>query len=218
MRIEGAVFDLDGTLTDTEKLQFEGWAEVMKDLEVVLDREKYFKYAGKTGAIVDKNLIEDHGLNVEPGTLKMKKEKLLIDWLNSRPLELMPYAKEAIGFFRRKGIRVAIATGAPREQVTPKIEKTGIGGLFDAIVTRSDVKIGKPHPETYIRACEMIDAKPERCVAFEDTLSGARSAKDAGLICIAVPTDLTKGQDFSFADYEAESLKDAVEWIKRKLD
>jgi len=218
MRIEGAVFDLDGTLTDTEKLQFEGWAEVMKDLEVVLDRSKYFKYAGKTGTIVDRELIVDHDIDIEPGTLKMRKEKLLIEWLNSRSIELMPYALEAVAFFRRKGIPVAVATGAPREQVTPKLTRTGLKDLFNAVVTRSDVRNGKPHPETYKKACGMIDAEPNRCIAFEDTLGGAMSAKDAGLICIAVPTDLTKGQDFSFTDYTAKDLRDAIEWVKSKMD
>ncbi|MBN1896357.1 MAG: HAD family phosphatase [Candidatus Aenigmarchaeota archaeon] len=218
MRIEGAVFDLDGTLTDTEKLQFEGWSEVLRDIEVVLDKNKYFKYAGKTGTIVDRELIEDHCLDMEPGTLKMRKEKLLIEWLNSRSIELMPYALEAVAFFRNKSIPVAVATGAPIEQVTPKLTRTGLKDMFDAVVTRSDVKNGKPHPETYLKACKLIGIKPEKCVAFEDTLGGAKSAKDAGLICVAIPTELTEGQDFSFTDYNAKDLRDAIEWVKKKMD
>lgn len=218
MRIEGAVFDLDGVLTDTEKIQFEGWAEVLKDLEVVLERGKYFKYSGKTGTNVDKELIEDHGLSVEPGTLRKKKEKLIIDWLNSRSLELLPYAMESIDFFRKKGLKVAVATGSLRHEAEVKVKKTGLEKLLDALVTRSDVENGKPHPEIYLKACRTIRIKPERCVAFEDTLSGARSAKNAGMICIAVPGEFTRDQDFSFADYEASDLKDAMEWVRKSMD
>jgi HAD superfamily hydrolase (TIGR01509 family) len=83
---------------------------------------------------------------------------------------------------------VAVVTGAARCEVEPVLAAAGLAGSITAIVSSDDVADGKPHPESYLRALELLggDLRPDEVVAFEDTEAGVVSAKAAGLRCLAV--------------------------------
>lgn len=214
-KIEGVIFDLDGVLVDTEYFQWQGWVEVLKPFEKSLSKEEYFKYAGKQGSDIESALIIDLNLPLSKNTLLEKKEKLLINWFETKTLECMPFAKEAVEYFHHKNLKLACASGGPRNEVELKLQKKGLFPLFQEVVSGTDVERGKPFPDIYLLATEKLGLKPEQCLAFEDTQYGVAAAKAAGLTCFAIPSEYSSQQDFSEADGVFGNLQEAVSFLSK---
>jgi beta-phosphoglucomutase-like phosphatase (HAD superfamily) len=87
------------------------------------------------------------------------------------------------------------------------LDRFGIGGHFDAVVCREDVKRTKPDPDLYRTALQRLDVAPAEAIALEDSSNGVRAAKAAGLFCVAVPNPLTADLDLSEADLRLVSLE-----------
>lgn len=212
--MKAIIFDLDGILIDTERFQWQAWVEVLKPLNIYLSKEDYFNYAGKTGTIIEKELIEKYNLKAK-GLLK-KKEELLLKWFRSKPIKLMLYARESIKFFADRGIKFAICSGGPKNEVLLKLRRCDL--KVDIVVTRSDVKRGKPYPDIYLLAAKLLGVEPKECVVIEDTQYGLESAKSAGMLCLVIPNEFSKKQDFSRADAILNNLKEAVAWIEKNYE
>jgi HAD superfamily hydrolase (TIGR01509 family) len=212
--LKGVIFDLDGTLAATEGFQWEGWAEVLKPYGISLSMEQYTKYAGKRGDIIESEMIRDFNLPLDKGSLRAPKQKLVSEWLEKREIKLMPHASEAVYFFIRKDIKVAVASGGPKEEVLMKLKKLKIFSLFPVIVGGDEVPKGKPNPDIYLLTLERLGLKSGDCIAFEDTEYGMKSAKAAGLTCLVVPSEFSRKQDYSKADGTFDNLREAVNWVK----
>jgi beta-phosphoglucomutase len=200
MNPKGVIFDLDGTLTDTEDLQFLGWVEALKPHGVNFTREEYFDYAGRKRLEIDAALIKRYGLDIPFGSLAKAKNRLLDEWFKTKELPLTKSALEIIDFLLKKGIKIAVVSNCRKEELQDKLKGSGLGGYFEIQICLDDVEKPKPHPDLYLKACEKLELAPQDCLAFEDTQAGVESAKAAELTCFAVPNEYTKGQDFSRAD------------------
>jgi HAD superfamily hydrolase (TIGR01509 family) len=218
MNVTTVLFDLDGVLLETEYFQWQGWVEVLKPLKVELTKNDYFNYAGKTGSIVEAELVKNFKLDVPKGSLLEKKEKLLMEWFSTKQLKLMPYAKEAIEHFINNGYKIALASSGPRDEVILKLKRSGLLHFFKVIVSRDDVKRGKPYPDIYLAAAKKVGSQPAECVVFEDTEYGVLAGKAAGMTCVAIPQEYSAYQDFSKADVKVKNLKEAAEWVETQCN
>ena len=133
MALKGIIFDMDGVLVDTEYFQWQGWVEPLRKHGIELSKEKYFDYAGKTGSIIEGELIKDFDLKIEKGELLEEKEKLLIEWFQNKELKLMPFAVEAAQWVVNKGLKIALCSGGPRDEILLKLKRTGLDKYFEAI-------------------------------------------------------------------------------------
>jgi HAD superfamily hydrolase (TIGR01509 family) len=95
---------------------------------------------------------------------------------------------------RGRGYRLALVTGSARRVVDESLAPTGLTDLFEAIIPGDEVSRGKPHPEPYARAAAALDLPPEACLAVENAVLGIRSARAAGMGCVALETTLTADQ------------------------
>lgn len=219
IKLKAVIFDLDGVIVDTEGLQWYGWVEVLKDFKIRLDKTKYIsQYAGKTGTLVESELIKEHKLDIKEGSLLKQKEELLLKILKSKKINLMPYAREAIGFFLDKSIKTAVVSGSPKQEVILKLKKNDLLDKFSFFISRNDVEKGKPSPESYLLAIKRLKTNPENCIVFEDTQYGIESAKKTDLICFVIPNEFSNKQNFSRADRIFKDLKEAIEWIKENYN
>lgn len=216
--LEGVIFDVDGVLVDTERYQWLGWIEALKDFGKSVSKEEYLKYAGKSGHVIEPELLKDLHLSLKKNTLLAKKEAKLIEWFHKKKLKRMLYAKQAIQFFYKKNIPLAAASGSPKNEATLKLEKTGLLSFFQKVVGGSEVERGKPFPDIYLHATELLKVNPKHCLAFEDTQYGVESAKSAGLTCFAIPNEFSAQQDFSQADMVFENLRDAITFVTKAIN
>lgn len=214
--LKAAIFDLDGVLLDTEGFQWQGWVEVLKPLGIMLSKKEYLNYAGKTGSDIEKEMIEGYGLDVPKGSLLKGKEKFLFKWFSSKKLKIMPFVRESLEFLRKNRVRLAVASGSSMEELVLKLKRTGLYDAFEFFGSRDDVKRSKPCPDIYLYIAKKFGIRPEECIVFEDTQHGIEAAKSAGMICLAIPTEFSEGQDFSRADGKFSTLKEAIQHVKEK--
>ncbi len=213
--IQGVVFDFDGVLGDTEKTKFLAWKEALarQGFGDLPEDEYVLHFAGKSGKANVKGYNERHGTNV-PESIIDHKNDILATWFETRDVELMPYAKEAVQYCTDKGLKLSVATSSSRKEADVKLTKSGLGHRITVTVTNDDVATRKPHPEIYTRAVDLIGLRPNICLAFEDTSEGVVSAKDAGLVCIAVPNKWSRGQDFLRADKTVDNLEQGIAYVR----
>lgn len=179
---DAIMFDLDGTLVDTMPLHYEAYAEVMRAHGLHLRQADYMALAGPPASEAislfvaaaggDRSAVNAAALH---GEKKVAFERILAV---CRPRRL---AAAAILDAARGSVRCALVSSGNRRGVTAILEAMGWSDRFNAIVTGDDVENGKPDPEPYRRAAEMLGVSPERCAALEDTPAGIASARGAGM-------------------------------------
>lgn len=214
--IKGIVFDLDGTLFETEYYQWQGWVVPLKKLGIELTKEKYLDYAGKGGKQIEEELLRDYNLKIEKGSLLEQKKELLEKWFLTEKINLLPFAREIVEFFyNNPQYKIALCSGGSKEEVILKLKRNDFLKYFDYITTNDDVTRSKPFPDIYKKAVEKMGLKYEECLALEDTQYGVQSAKDAGLTCFAVPSEYSLRQDFSMADKIFNSLGEVLNFFEK---
>lgn len=184
-RFKAVIFDLDGTLMDSMGL----WKSI--DIE----------YLGGFGIDIPKDLQKSiEGKSFTETAIYFKEhfcipdtvEQIKQNW-NTMALEkycnevmLKPGAKEFIIELYNNNIKLGIATSNSRILTEAALKSKGIFEYFKAIVTGSDVENGKPNPEVYLRAAELLEVSPNACLVFEDVPQGILAGKNAGMTTCAV--------------------------------
>lgn len=199
--LKAVLFDLDGTLIDSEYFHYECWNEVLGDYGVQLDYSDWLKnYAGIPLPQNAKNLLTKYQINADLVAVVKRREALTLERLKTKDVGLMPYTLEMIEFLDERKLLQAIVTSSPREDVEAIFDRNGLRKYFTLMITRSEVVQNKPDPEGYLKCCALLGIKKEECIVFEDTINGIKAAKAAGLKCIAVQSNLEVHPSLSIAD------------------
>lgn len=204
--LQAIIFDFDGVIANSEPLHLRAFQDVLEARGLTLTTAEYFeRYLGYDDAGVFTHLFEDRSLPLDVDTA----ERLIVD-KEARMQALMHGGSVlypgAEAFIRAcvGRIPVAIASGAARHEIVEILRGAGLTDAFPIIVAAGDTPEGKPSPQPYLRAFELLQAsgtgvrEAARCVAIEDSHWGLASARGAGLRRVGVTTS-----------YGAESLPDA---------
>jgi len=182
-RAQALIFDLDGTLVDSMPLHFEAWKEVcaMKGLD--FSEEEFYSLAGVPSDRIFEIINERHGTNFNPKTDSLLKEETYLKKIDKlKPVEpVFELAKEFHG-----KLPMAIGTGSPGDHSWEAVKVLGLDKYFDILVSKNDVKEGKPNPETFLKCAKAMNIEPQFCQVFEDGNPGLQAARTAGMI----PTDI----------------------------
>lgn len=214
---QAIIFDLDGLLVDTEPIHRRVFNALLARYGVtdeISDEEFGRAFVGISQRDNWEYLRARFALPAPVDVLTDEHtrlyERLIAD---ARNVALMPGARTLLETLSARGTPLAVASSSPRVQVETILRGLRLAPLFQTIVTGSDVAHLKPAPDIYLRACASLHADPTRTVALEDSASGARAAKAAGLRVIVVPNRYTQHQDLSCADARVENLACALELI-----
>ena len=207
--LKALLFDLDGTLIDSEQFHLRCWNQILADAGIELDMNDWTEnYSGVPMPTNAKRLIEKYNLTSSHEELVRKREDVTLTRLQTVDINLMPFAIETLEFFKERGLKIALGTGSARPDVEVIFERNGLGKYFDVTITRTEVNESKPHPESYELCCRKLGLAPDECIAFEDTLNGVKSAKAAKLVCYAIQNraiehEKLKAADKIFLDFNA---------------
>jgi len=182
----GYLFDCDGTVIDSMPIHYAGWDYAAKKVGIALDFPKslYESLAGTATTKIVEILNEMQGLSMDPLEIsEIKREYYLanLDQLTVIP-EVADYAKRVA-----ETRPVAIVTGGARKIVTQSLQAVGLLDLFPVIVTYEDVPNGKPAPDMFLLAAEMIGVEPSECLVIEDGVLGIEGADAAGMSSVLLP-------------------------------
>ena len=188
MRTAACIFDLDGVIVDTARYHFLAWKKLTDQLGIHFTEEDNERLKGVSRTASLEIILEigniktDDSTKLEYATLK---NKWYTDFISKMtPDEILPGSLDFIKELRKANIRVAIGSASKN---TPLIlKRVGILELFDAVADGNIVSKAKPDPDIFIKAAEMVNVKPRKCVVFEDAVAGVQAALNAGMMCIGV--------------------------------
>ena len=218
MQLNAVFFDHDGTLVDSEPSHFQMWRQVLAHYGVPLSEEQYKNYyAGVPTAANAVDMVKRFALPERHTALAEAKNLATRAFLSKSAFPLMPDAKETLALFHSRGLQLAVVTGASRIGVQATIRAYSLHDYFATVVSGDDVRQSKPAPDCYLLAIRLLGVESAECIAIEDTEHGVNAANAAGLACLAVPTMMSKHQDFSRATGLFGSLGEAAAWIENRF-
>ena len=204
--IRALVFDFDGLILETETPAYETWAEIYKEHGHELPLDRWFDYIGREGGFFD---AADHlaalvGEGFDREAARKRRDTRKTELIDA--LDVMVGVREYVADAKRLGLSLAVASSSSRKWVLGHLERLRLHAEWDGVFTRDDVARTKPAPDLYLAAVKALGVAPQEAVAFEDSRNGIAAAKDAGLLCVAVPNALTAAMDLSRADLRLASL------------
>lgn len=182
---QGAIFDQDGLLFDTERLFCQSWIAAGEQMGVEVPLDFCTAVSGSSGASMER-IVRRYFREIDCKAYIKRTFQLCYE-LQNRHLTEKPGVHEILEFFRSEGVKLAVATSSHREQVERNLRKSGIWSYFEAVVTREDVSNGKPDPEIFLKAAEQIGVRPSECYVFEDSFNGIRAGNAGGFTAIMIP-------------------------------
>ena len=181
----GILFDLDGTLIDSHETHVECWLRYAAKEGIVLDRNRVNRTFGMVNREIIRTFWPTEVSDEKVVEIADGKEAMVRERFRER-LPAMPGATQLLQTLRHRGFPLAVASSGPRENVLLACELLGAMPLLDAVVSGSDVQRGKPHPEIFLTAANLIGVPPQHCIVVEDATVGIQAARAAGMKCIAL--------------------------------
>jgi HAD superfamily hydrolase (TIGR01509 family) len=212
--IRGVLFDLDGVLADSERIQWAAYRSVLAEFGVDVGIEEYRVHFIATGNGPD-YAVRTYNLPIAPAELKARKNPIYLA-LVAEQVTARAGAREAVERLRGT-YRLAVATNSTRAEVDMVFGRLGLRGRLHAVVAREDYVRAKPAPDAYLAAAAALGLTPVECVVVEDTQRGAQAGVAAGMRVIAAPHDLTFDNDFSTCVRRIEHLDELTAALLESL-
>jgi HAD superfamily hydrolase (TIGR01509 family) len=207
----GVLFDFDGVMVDTEPIYSEAMEKMFNDRgkTFVLDIKR--RMMG-TGGLVSMSIMKESlGLTESPEELLAERGDIYREVLHTKGVRPMPGLSHAISLVNGLGFKKAIASSSRLEWIEFALERLDLIHEFETVVHSGEVVHCKPAPDIFVLAAKKLGLSVSNCVVLEDTVTGLSSARAAGMKCIVIPNQYTKGMDFSTADVVIGSLKELTE-------
>lgn len=205
--VKAAVFDMDGTLINSEPI----WQKViigkMREWGAEVSDDAYLATVGlDTPSLCVKFRAQYEITSLSAEAMLDEIHKTVITTISAEG-QWMPGAQEAVKLAKSLNIPVGLATASDQEILDAMAEHFGFGEMFATLCCADEVPISKPNPGLYLLACERLGVRPQDAIAFEDSINGLLAAKSAQMTCIAIP-DLLSPDDkrYGIADRVLNSL------------
>ncbi len=184
---KAVIFDCDGTLVDSMPAHFESWCEALSIFGAggIFKEDVFFAMGGRPTLDIVVELNDEYGLKLDPVAVAFAKREAFLKRLSSISLidEIAAFAESLRG-----KVPMAIASGGSRMVIEKTLHVVGISDWFEEVVTADDVSEGKPAPEVFLKAAQLLEVPPADCLALDDAPAGIIAAQRAGMQVISVPS------------------------------
>jgi beta-phosphoglucomutase len=182
--LKAILFDLDGTLANTDPLHFKIWQELLQEQGIDMDHETYkAQISGRQNPEIIQDLLP-HFSSTESQKFAEHKEQLFRE--RAQDLEPLPGFLELLEWVENQQLKTAIVTNAPRQNAYFMLKALNLKERFKTVVLGEEMTAGKPDPAPYQFGLKQLNIQPSEAIVFEDSPSGIRSAIGAGIDTIGV--------------------------------
>ena len=186
---DAVIFDCDGTLVDSMPAHFEAWCDALALYGAggIFKEDVFLAMGGRPTRDIVVEINDEYDLRLDPEAVAFAKREAFLKRLGSMTLidEVAAFAESLRG-----KIPMAIASGGSRMVVEKTLHVVGVSDWFDEVVTADDVAEGKPAPDVFLKAAQLLGVVPSRCLVLEDAPAGILAAQRAGMQVVAVPSPL----------------------------
>ncbi len=215
--IKYAIFDMDGTLFDTEEMFERSWLITSAKYNLENADRVYQGVAGAPAEVAKRLLRENYGDRIDPDAFFLERTMLTLEFFENEGIPVKKGCFELLEFLRKRNIPCAVATSTPRWIAEKNIKTAGVYDYFDEIVTGDMVCHGKPAPDIFIEAGRRLGATPCETIVCEDSINGLRGAYAAGMKPVFVFDRQRLDADTRKIIFEeCESLSEVIEILKRE--
>lgn len=209
MQFNTIIFDFDGVVVDSERLKFKDLKTLLQKKGIKLSNSSFKEMVGKKTNFFLSSKFGSKLTDKQIREIVNERNKLIHNYKS------IPGVKSFIDYLKKKKIRLGLATGTKKALVNKIMKKIGIKNKFSFAITGENFKHSKPNPEVYKKAIKKSKVAPNKTAVIEDSVAGVRSAKKAGLYCIAITTNQNK-KDLKEADLVVNSFDNLKKQFERK--
>ena len=211
------IFDMDGTLFDTEPISAQIWKEVAKEKGYTIPEGVLQGVIGMSYAGGKEVFLQEIGEDFPFESLCAEKIRRQNEWYNAHPVPVKPGVKEILNYAKRRGIPCAVASSSPLIQIEILLNKAGLREYFSHLQSGESIKRGKPYPDIFLAVCKHFDVKPQDALVFEDSENGLKAAETGGIPVILVPDLAVIDEVVAHkALYICDSLIEAVQCLQEE--
>lgn len=218
-KLKALLFDIDGTLCDTDHIHLQVWADLLKPKGIDCDMIYYISHiSGAANVHLSKKYWPE--LSEEQRHELMTEKETNFRKIAADQLVPLPGLLDLIHYGRDQGLKVALVTNAPRENAVFIVDKLKLNGLFDDTVIGGELPESKPHPLPYLTAMKHFGVQPDECLVFEDSVSGVTAGYKSKAMTIGILTSqkeqtlLDAGAAVCIKDFTAIQLNDNLLQLK----
>lgn len=207
------LFDMDGTIIDSEPLWLQAEIQVMAELGCHWDEQDQINCLGGPMERTEK-YMQDRSGNVKPYGYFGQRLNEVMKLKFVEDLELIPNALELIKKSKEAGLKTALVTASGRELMNSALTRFPENS-FDIAISRDDVANSKPHPEPYLMAAERLKVKIDECLVLEDSMTGVRAGLDSGAQVVAISHIISIANEENLrviSNLSEITFKQLVEW------
>ena len=204
--IRALIFDFDGLILETEEPIFLSWQAVYGEYGCHLPYETWAAIIGTSDFEFEPlaELERQYGSQVNRVQVAGRQRELEMELILQK--EPLPGVESYLVDALKMGLKIGLASSSTCEWVTGHLDRLGLLKYFDTIYGSDDVDRTKPDPALFLAVLADLGVEPGEAIVFEDSPHGVRAAKHAGIFCVAVPNDMTRGLPLDHADLHLDSM------------
>lgn len=214
-KIKGVLFDMDGTMFDTETMSIYGWEVAAKKYGIEISRDFMVGCMGLVTDAIRDRFYAEYGRDFDYYRFRADKLKVMEDVINK---DGVPHKKGLVNlleYLKKNGIKCAVATSTTNARAMFNIERGGVLEYFDDVISGDMVRRGKPEPDIYVYAAGRIGVLPGECMVLEDSRNGILAARASGAVSVLIPDIIPVDDDMlKAADYKVDDLDMVIDLIE----
>lgn len=209
--LQAVLFDLDGTLANTDPIHFQVWQTLLAPYGMTVDQKFYDRFiSGRLNPDIVRDLLPQ--LSADAGVAFSIQKEAQFRKMAAHQLQRMPGLTDLLHHIKQQGYATALVTNAPRANAEFMLKTLALNGVFQPVIIADDLPKGKPDPLPYQTALDQLGLSPEEALVFEDSPTGVRAAVAAGVPTIGVTSTHSDGSLgqlgvlFTIADFTDSQL------------